>query len=457
MAMALTLLGSGLLVGCEIAEPYIAPVFVFGAGYDAQRTGAPVLFDNAAWWRGLDDPTLMLLVDLALRDSIDLEIARERVISARESRDTVPGAAILSPSARTGVSGTNTGDVTTLGIVDVGLSWLLDPYGLRREQLRVADARIDIADAEMDGARLLVVLNISNAYVQLRYDQRVLGLAQTELHSRQDTLDLTRTLARAESATRLEIARSEARVAEIRSRLPEREAAIEADLAEIAVLAGLAPGALPADLAAALLQDSGQPLPSMSPDVGIPADLLRNRPDIRVAERSYYVAVSEIGIARAELYPRLSLSGTITLSAIGDNASGTEYFFGPVVEFPALPLDGTRAAINVQQSEARQAHATWRSTVLSSILEVETALLRYDGTALSLRSAGEAVRLYREALDLTRAVFERDEATLGDLIDAEQAVATAQQTLADLKLQYALRFIALNVSLGAGTPTPAAQ
>jgi outer membrane protein, multidrug efflux system len=446
---------AAVLMGCDISEPYTAPAFPFLQGYSVGQDGPPVLLSNAAWWRGLDDPVLDHLVTLALQGNLDLDIARERVIAARALRAAAAGQGQATSSVRAEVEGTDLTDATASGSAQLGLDWVFDPYGLRREELRARNARVDIADAERDAAQLLMLFNMANAYVQLRYDQRVLALARSELRGREDTLALTRTLLAAESATRLEITRSEARVAEIRSRLPDLEAAVTTGLNQIAVLVGLAPGGLPEDLAGALAQVAAQPVPAMSPDVGIPADLLRNRPDIRIAERQYYAAVAAIGIARADLYPRLSLSGTITLNALGNGSSGAAYFFGPVMQFPSLPPDQARAVIEARHSEARQAHSAWISTVLNAILEVENALVRYDASSTSLGSARTAARLYGEALGLTRQIFEQDEATLGDLIDAEQAVATADRALADLRLQHALRFIALNVRLGAGHATDA--
>lgn len=450
MALAMTALM--VLGGCaDQAVAYKKPAFGFFSRYTAARTATPVLLSNDLWWQRLDDPLLNDLVSLALKDNISLEIARARVVAAREARAAVPGAVLLSSSATAQTIGTRdpARDDSTLGGT-LGLSWILDPYGARRGQLRAAGARIEAAEAEEDAARLLVLFNMANAYVTLRQTQQNLYQSRQELSRRQSTLALTRALKEAESATRLEVIRSQARVAEIRAELPTQEAAVIATFNEVAVLAGVVPGNLPKPLAAALIQSAPQPRASMSPDVGIPADLLRNRPDIHIAERRYYAAVADIGVARADLYPRLSLTGAITLNALGGASAGADYYFGPVVQFPSLPTTQTRAIVRSRHAAAREAHAAWKSTVLSAILEVENAMVAYRATSASLSSAGEARRLYRETLDLTRHVFEIGEATLSDLIIAEQAVYSADQVLIALRQQQALRFIELNIRLGAG-------
>lgn len=451
LAPAFGLVLAVFLSGCgDQSVPYKKPVFGFLSKYAKAQNSTPVLLSNAAWWQGLGDPVLNQLIALALEDNLSLELARERVIAARAARNGVPGQAILTPSAQTQISDSNTTNSSVVANTQLGLSWMLDPYGARRNELRAASARIEVAQAEVDAARLLVLLNTANAYATLRHAQRTLAQRNAELGRRQSTLNLTRSLQEAESATKLEVIRSRARVLEIRSQVPTLEANITAGLNEVTVLIGRIPGKLPRDLGKMLHSSVAQPAPHLSPDVGIPADLLRNRPDIQIAERSYYAAVAEIGVARAGLYPRLSLSGAITLNALGGRSSAAEYYFGPTVAFPSIPLKPAREAIKARHSAARQAHTIWKTTVLNAILEVENALVAYKAADISFTSARQARRLYSETLALTRNVFKNGEATLGDLIDAEEALAQSDRTLTDLRLQHALRFIALNVRLGSG-------
>ena len=440
-----------VLAGCAPGGPYIGPDFAFGPSYRAARSGAPVLLNNTEWWRQLQDPVLDQLVGLALRDNLTLEGARERVTEARASLQGIPGLATLAPSvglrgAGTDDSGTGSTGPNGTGEARLGLSWMLDPYGARREQIKAAGARIEVADAEADAAQLLVLFNITDAYVELRFRQRVAHLLRQELQSRRQTLNITEDLLAADSATRLDVIRSQARVAEIQSQLPGAEAAITATQNEIAVLAGAAPGTLPVDLAAG----TAQPRPHLTPDVGIPADLLRNRPDIRIAERSYYAAVADLGVAQASLYPTLSLTGAITLNALEGGRNSAAYFFGPTLQFPVFPGNAARAAVDARRARVLQAHTAWKTTVLNAILEVENALLDYQAVTASLQSASRAAELYREARDLTRELFGAGAATLGELIDAEQALAAADQALANAVFRRGQSYVALNVRLGSG-------
>jgi len=429
---------------------YKKPVFGFLSKYTEAQDSTPVLLSNAEWWQGLNDPALNQLIALALQDNLSLELAHERVVAALAARDGVPGKAILTPSAQIEASNSNTTDSRIVASSQLGLSWMLDPYGARRNEIRAASARIQVAQAEVEAARLLVLFNTANAYVSLRHAQQTLAQRRDELARRQSTLNLTRHLQDAESSTALEVIRSRARVLEIRSQLPALDASITAGLNELTVLTGRVPGTLPRDLDSMLRSPAGQPAPRLSPDVGIPTDLLRNRPDIQIAERSYYAAVAEVGIARAGLYPRLSLSGAITLNALGGRQSAGEYYFGPTVALPSIPLKPAREAVKARNSAVRQAYTVWKTTVLNAILEVENSLVAYEAANTSLASAQGARSLYSETLALTRKVFKSGEATLGNLIDAEEALAQSDRNLTDLRMQYALRFIALNVRLGSG-------
>lgn len=436
-------LGAQLLAACGSDRPYNAPSFPFGPGYDGV-VGAPVLLTNTAWWERFDDPVLDRMIALALLQSPTLAETAARAEAAEAALRAVPGAGLMTSSVQAGLGGTTPGDLEAQGSGTLGLSWVLDPYGSRRAETRIAASGRDIAAAEAEAARLLLLLNLSSAYLSLRHAQTVLAQAQAEESRRRATLALTRRLADAGEATELDTTRAQARLAEVQADLPGLTAAVPARLGELAVLAGLAPGALPPDLAAALQAGSGQPQARLAADIGVPADLLRSRPDIRIAERGYYAALARIDVRRAERYPRLSLTGSLTSDLVSAQSS---FFLGPVLSLPGMP---NGAAVEAAEAEARAAHAAWQVRVLQALLEVETALDDYQAAMTALSAAAEAARLHERALSLTRRLFEDGEATLNDLITAEEAATGADRRLADLRLAQGQSFVRLNVRLGAG-------
>lgn len=436
------------LAGCSTEEPYNRPFFNFASSYQSVPSGAPVLLTNDAWWERLHDRTLNTLVTRALEGNIDLGIARERVIEAHANLEGVPPLGELNPSAtvRRQQEIGPASSSETRAEANLGVNWLFDPYGSRRQQIQAAGARVEVAGAEVDAARLLLTFNMANAYIDLRFNQRLLGLRRQQLASRRKTVDLTRKLFDQGSTTRVELARTEAQVAQTQTQIPPLIAEIQSLKNEIAVLAGVAPGTLGINLDGS----THQPHPKMAPNIGIPADLLRNRPDIQIAERSYYAAVSEIGVARAAMYPRLSLGGSIGAATESGN-EGIEFFFGPSIVVPTLLNNSLEAEVAVRHSQARQAHENWKSTVLVALREVENARVAYEGSARSVRSARRSAKLFREARDLTRDLVERGNATVRDLIDTEDDIANADVALAETRRQLGRNFVLLNISLGAGS------
>jgi outer membrane protein, multidrug efflux system len=435
----------GTLAGCAKDTPYDAPAFPFQQSYSGHKSSVPVLLENTAWWKGFKDPTLNRLVERALRDNLSLSAAKERIVEAQANLNTVPSNANLNPSLGVQRSKAASGTPQTRSEAQLGLSWLLDPYGARRQQVKAARARVEVADAETDAAQLLVLLNLTNAYIDLRYSQQILRIRHQEIRARHKTLDLTQTLFDKSAATRLDLVRAEARLSEAEAAVPTARSAVQRQQYQIAVLLGVTPGTL--DIS---LEDGVMPHPAMSANVGIPADILRNRPDVRIAERIYYANVAEIGVAKAQLYPQLSLSGAITLASIASGAHGTDYVFGPTLTLPSLPNGPRRGALAAQESRARQAHTAWQSTVLDAIREVETAITDYSASASAAQASQKTVRLYREAANLTRDLVLRDSATLNDLLDDEESITNAELTLAQNQRQQSLGFINLNVSLGSG-------
>ena len=437
---------AALTLGASCTDaPYTAPIFPFLASYQSQTDSVPRVLDNLDWWRSFKDPTLDRLVEQALSGSLSLDLARERVIEARAARDTLPQAANLSPSLRMQREQQDGGPDITRSEAALGFDWLLDIYGARRAQVEAASARVAVADAELDAARLLLLLNLTNAYVDLRFQQTSLHLRRSELRSRRQTLDLVDTLVKGDAATRIDLVRAQALVAETRATIPGLEAAIAALKTEIVVLSGRIPGTPGLDLDSR----SSQPRVAMSPQVGIPADLLRNRPDIRVAERSYYAALRDVKVANAALYPQLSLGGTISLASLSGDRN-TDYVFGPALRLPLLPTGAARANVALRDSRVRQAHTSWRLAVLEAIGDVEAALGDYQASVKARAASEETVRLYAEALRLTRDSVNRDGGTIRDLIDAEQNLAIANAGLANALRLVGRSYIALNVNLGAG-------
>jgi multidrug efflux system outer membrane protein len=445
-ARQIVILLTGLSLTASCTQPgYSPPNFPFLNAYTTRADSVPRVMDNIDWWRAFKDPVLDRLIEHALTDSLTLALAQERVIEARSLRDSIAPAASLTSSAQVQREQLDGAPATTRSQAGMGFDWLLDFYGVRRAQVDAASARIEVADAELDAARLLLLLNLANAYVDLRHQQTSLQLRHSELRSRRQTLEQIETLASAGAATRIDVVRARALVAETQAGVPAIDAAINSLKSEISLLSGRMPGTPAPDLD----RPAALPRINLSPQVGIPSDLLRNRPDIRVAERTYYAALRDVHSATAAQYPQLSLGGTLSLASLGGNRN-TDFVFGPALRLPIVPSTAQAAAVTLRESRARQAHTAWRLTVLEAIGDVEGALGAFDASTRGTKAARETVRLYTEARDLIRDSIAQDGATVRDLIDAEQNLAVAHTLLADAQRDMARSYIGLNINLGAG-------
>lgn len=445
-------LAFGLMAACAPALDSTPPRFPFATGWQSPMPGAPRLMDNALWWSGFGDPVLDALVARGLRANPDLTAARARSTAAVSAARSVPGAIILSGGTAAALTGGSAPASDRTASADLGLEILFDPGRGRESTRRAVRAEAGIGQAQAAGARLFMIGEIVESYLRLRHSQQRLNLAQSDFRSQRQTLELARTLEKAGQATRLETLRSEARMASLEAQMPALEAAVAKEKIQLSILVGDAPGGLPPNLSSALSKHVGQPRARLAPNPGVPADLLRNRPDIQVAEASYDAARAGLGRARAALYPSLSLSGTIEAERrLGGGTSGSTLSVGPSFRLPVLPQDSTRTGIDAAAARVEAAHADWTSRVLKALAEVESALLDYRAASRSENAADRAVSLYAKSRSLTRDLAADGDATLSDLITIEEALALAQSAQADQRLTRALAFARLNLRLGAGS------
>lgn len=450
LSAAITL---GVMMGCAPVSQDRPLIFSFAKGWHSPAVGAPRLIDNDQWWQGLNDPTLDALIAQALHSNPDLTAARARVTSALATAQSVPGAVSLSSGGDIAKTGGRTGALS----VDLGLDNLFDPGQSRAATRRSVRAGADLAVAQNAGARLLLISRVAETYLALRNDQRRVALSRAEASRQRQTLELAQKLANAGEGTQIEALRSQARLASLEAARPALDAAVAKDIAQLSVLAGYAPGALPANLQARLLAIAPQPRVKLAPDPGIPADLIRNRPDIQVAAARYDAARAALGQAKAAFYPQLSLSGTIEISrSYGFSGASTDraYSIGPSLRLPALPQGPARARASAAEAEITAAHADWTSAVLTALNEVEAALIDYRSAARTESGTDHALSLYVKTRKLMRDSAALGEATLSDLILVEDALSAAESAQADAQFARSLAFVRLNQRLGAGVRPP---
>ena len=177
---------------------------------------------------------------------------------------------------------------------EIGVDWILDPWGVRSSDRKLREGLAEAAEEDVEAAKLTVIARLCQAYLDLRFQQRLLILLEQDRERRRRTLEITQTLLDSGAAIRSEVVRSAARIASIEAEIPDLRTTIEIRKNEIAVLIGVSPGLLDSDVEIKLARKFRQPVAALSGEIGIPADLIRNRPDIRSRERRYYAAVADV-------------------------------------------------------------------------------------------------------------------------------------------------------------------
>jgi outer membrane protein, multidrug efflux system len=440
--------GAILMLGaCAAVPDYQSPDMTLPARF-SRNVAAPASPTTAdrLWWQDFQDPVLNNLVAATLAENPTLAVARARLAEAEAQAEGAGASGILGDGRVETASNSN-----ALDTGEVGLSALFDLNGERRAGKRAARARADAAAAAGIDTRRLLVADLAATYVDLRYYQTRLSQRQQDLASRQRSLRNITTRTETGVGTELDVLQAGAVLAETQVDIPRLEALIIRQRNRLSTLAGHTVGDLGIDLG----YPGVQPLPHAAPDLGVPADLLRLRPDIRQAERAYAAAIASMTAAEAARYPTLSLNGVIRAPLSGGGSTNS---LAAGLTLPIFSQGALAAEARAANARADAALAQWRSAVLSAVEEVETALAALQGAQASARAAQKAVSLNTRALALTREQLESGgDVTTLDLLDRERDLSNARGLLAQSCQDVAREFIALRTALAVGLGVEAVQ
>jgi multidrug efflux system outer membrane protein len=299
-------------------------------------------------------------------------------------------------------------------------------------------------------AKLAFINDIISSYVDARYYQRRLALLQASLKSRRETFDLTKFQFHAGAASGLDVVRAEGLVQSTLAEIPSLEANFLTSAHRIATLLGKPAGSMVAEIG----KSSNQPAFRTDVNVGIPADIIRNRPDIRKAERDLADSTAQIGVAEAKLFPSITLSGSISPSG-GINERGvygnlTPWSFGPKLKLPILDGGGLRADVDSAKSKATVSYLKWKSRVLNAIEQVENALVAMQREGRTVRALKREVEIAQETLRLSTSSYKDGASSLLDLLEAQRSLSVTQASLARAVQEWAKLYVVLNIAIGSG-------
>jgi multidrug efflux system outer membrane protein len=463
----LLLLSSLLLAACAVGPDYKPPETEAAERFDhlepdAFSTEATV----AKFWTLFEDETLVRLVDDALAANHDLRIALTRVAEARALRGETRLDLAPTVTASAGYSDQRQANAQLIPgvprdqeLYDAGFDafWELDFFGRIRRGVEASDAELDAAEASLRDAQVIVTAEVTRTYFELRGQQQQLDVARRNVENQRETLELTNVRLEAGRGTELDTSRAQAQLSGTLASIAPLETAVARSIHRLGVLTGREPGALREVLA----PSKDLPVIPRIAAVGDPASLLRRRPDIRVAERQLAASTARIGVAVADLFPRVSFTGSVGLVAdsfdgLGDSGSDT-YFIAPGISWAAFDLGRVRARIAGAQARADGDLLRYEQTVLRALEETENSLVTHARARQRLEHAEDAAGASGKAADLARLRFEGGTSDFLQVLDAERTQLEADDRLAQTRTEAATSLIAVYKSLGGGwenTPMP---
>ena len=450
------LLALALLTGCVAGPTYHAPDAAalgvpdhYTAATSAAVTG-PAAADLSRWWRQFDDPVLSSLVERALAANLDIAQAVARLRQARASligarADFLP---TVEASAGSGRNFDNRRTDTSSHSLGADARWAIDLFGGTRRSVAASRAALQAAGYDLAAVQAAVAAETARTYVALRDAQARLGNARDVLVMQDENFRIAGWRVQAGLVSSLDVERARTQRAQTAASIPALEVAVAAAANRLAILTGAAPGALLDELGAV------RPIPTgpAAMAVGIPADTLRNRPDIRAAERDLAAATARIGIARAALLPALAINGNVGTSALRLGALGDVVTGGLFTGLSQVIFDGGRrlAAVRNNEAAAEGALARYRQAVLGGLEDVENGLVSLESARQRQVALGEALEAAETSALLARSQYRAGLVDFQTLLDAERTLLGARDGVVAARADAADALARLYLALGGG-------
>jgi NodT family efflux transporter outer membrane factor (OMF) lipoprotein len=486
LRLGLAILAGSALTACAVGPNFERPSPDVPANWSAtpspsaQSHPVPQPVQQLDWWKALNDPVLTSLIERAGAGNLDLKAAALRIAEARAERQVAASAAFpavngdaswqgqrLSENTPTGKLFSLTGEIPGLanlpgvampnpyGQFQLGFDagWEVDLFGRVRRSVESAESQIEAADQDRQAAQVSLFGEVGRVYIDLRGAQMKRAVAEESLATARELMRFAGERRAAGVATAIDVSRAGAQASATEAQLPLFDREIASDINALSFLVGQPPGALTAELAPA------QPLPP-TPEVvpiGLPADLVGRRPDIRAAGARLHAAVAAEGVAVADLYPRVTL-----MAAGGYQAEDVTHLLdwasrfgvvGPQVELPIFDAGRRRANVRVADVRAQEARAAYGRSVLAALHEVDGALTAYETEQARAASLEDTVRQGRDAVRLARLRYQKGLFSMLEVLDAERSLQESELQLADSRAAVAVDLIALYKSLGGGWNT----
>jgi NodT family efflux transporter outer membrane factor (OMF) lipoprotein len=453
-AIPLAIFACAALTGCVSTAGLLPDGQKIAAVWHGQLPHGGKTTNLLNWWSGFRDPALTQLLALSERKNTSLAIAIANIDAARATVQS--GASGLLPSA-TGTasvlrSGTNAktsqrvpASTTSSGALDAG--WELDLFGKTRNTVLAADAKVTARIADWHDARVSLAAEVADDYVQYRACRQLEAIYRDELNSEQQTIKATELSAVSGLKSTADLALVRASAASSASSLTAQVAECEVLIKSLTELAG------GDELQVRAILKTGRrgiPVPQRFTVKTVPADLLRQRPDVYSLEKQLAATAFSVGASEADLYPSLSLSGSLTLNQNSLTGTNLPWSFGPSLSLPLFDGGQRRAAVKLAKADYDLAAANYRAGILSAVKEVETALVHLDSAHRQLSDAATAAREYKTYFKSVDENWKAGGASVLDREEARRSAQSAEITLVGLRRDTVEYWIALYKAIGGG-------
>ena len=423
----------------------------------ASITDAPSPELLAHWWDALEDDVLTQLVEWSLKNNRDLRSARAKVLESRAALG-ISKAAVLPwldntdswTRGKTSENSGGTGQVTEMYKLGVDASWEIDIFGQQRENIRADAATLEADYALLHATWVTLSSEVALNYLSLRTLQERLAIAENNLNLRMETLTLLESQYSAGLTNTLALSQAQYSVEQTKAAIPSIRSSIEETLNVLAILVGRVPGGLEATLG----EPKALPKPNAVNLVGIPAEALRQRPDIRAAERQLAAQIARRRSAEKDLLPKFSLFGSIGLDSLSSgslfSSDSVGYSFGPRITLPIFHGGAIRKNIQVQSAREEQFLAAYEQTVLNAVAEVRNALTLNTQEKERNESLRRGVEAAQNAFEAAEDLYRQGLTDFNNVIITQQALLVLEEEYAISEGQMTSNIVRIFKALGGG-------
>lgn len=462
------LLLAALMAGCTLGPDFQRP------DSQAPQQWAPLQGEVAAsqpqaeplelrWWESFHDARLSALIQRVAERNLDLQMASARLLQSRALRSTVAADQVPSVDVNAGYSrarnsaeglsdpsGKAGKEAFNLWQGDLVAGWELDLWGRVRRQVEAADATVEVAKNDRRGVLLALLSETAGNYIQLRAVQHTIDVTRDNLKVAQHSLKLSENRQAEGVATRLDVAQANAQVASIESRLPTLEARRDDLINALSLLAAEPPRSLQAEL----LQGGELPAPQQKFAIGLPSELAERRPDIRQAEARLHAATASIGVAKADFYPSIRLSGNVGFQAMQLSDFGAwdsrRFAFGPQLSLPIFEGGRLKGTLELREAQQQEAALNYRKVVLGAWHEIDDVLRLYNASQLRRDHLAEAVRQNRIALETAQRQYVEGAVDFLNVLTVQGALLASEEQWIDSSAAVSQALVGLYKALGGG-------